>query len=230
MSTYAEVISSNPSYSAKRYASRIPYAIAAPLISGLALILLFFFVPWFSTGEPATSIISTATHDPINISAITVGTSGVNITKQVINNDGSGGRLVNDSYGFPFIWAILVVGIAQVVLALLVLKDRMLPRWLAISIRVSFLAAFISELAFFATAFFLAFVKIKSAGGQIATFPASGFWLSLLITIITCIVSFVIMPGLVWCWTLARNDMARATRIEGLRLQNNPGSTAGAGF
>jgi hypothetical protein len=220
MSTYAEVISTNPSYSAKRYASRLPYAIIAPAIGGLALILLFFFVPWFSTGEPATSVTSAKLPGPTNVSATTLGTTTLNLTQEVLNNDGSGSRNVSDSYTFPLIWAIPVVGLVQIVLALLLLKDRVLTGILALAIRLSFLAALVFELIYFASSYFLAYGKIKAAGGQIATFPVTGLWLNLLITILTGIMALVIMPDLKWCWTLATNDMAREVRYGELRVSN----------
>ena len=220
MSTYAEVISTNPSYSAKRYASRLPYAIIAPAIGGLALILLFFFVPWFSTGEPATSVTSAKLPGPTNVSATTLGTTTLNLTQEVLNNDGSGSRNVSDSYTFHLIWAIPVVGLVQIVLALLLLKDRVLTGILALAIRLSFLAALVFELIYFASSYFLAYGKIKAAGGQIATFPVTGLWLNLLITILTGIMALVIMPDLKWCWTLATNDMAREVRYGELRVSN----------
>lgn len=218
--TYANVIASNPSYSARRYTARLPYAIAAPALGGLVLILFFFLLPWFSTGEPATAIGVSAAGDPVNVSAITLGTTTLNLTKVIAKSDGSGNLIVHDSYSFPFIWAILVVGLVQVVLALLLLKDRLLYRWLALSIRISFAAAFLFELIYFASSFFLAYLNIKSAGGQIATFPTSGLWLSLVVTIITAITALIVMPDLGWCYALARNDMARGVRIGELRASN----------
>src|SRR5947199_158913 len=53
--TYSDVIESNPSYSAKRYKERLPYAILTPAIGGLALILCFFLLPWFSIGLSLSS-------------------------------------------------------------------------------------------------------------------------------------------------------------------------------
>lgn len=221
MSTYAEVISANPtSYSAKRYAKRLPYVIIAPAIGGLVLILLFFFAPWFSTGEPATSVNSAKLASPKNVSALTLGTTSTNFSEVVTKNDGSASFPVHDSYSFPLIWAIPVVGLIQIVLALLVLKDRMLTRILALSIRLSYLAAIIFELIFFASSYFLAYGQIKSAGGQIATYPVSGFWFSFLITLVTAVVALLVMPDLNWCWTLARNDIARQVRIGALRTGN----------
>jgi len=220
MLTYADVISANPSYSAKRYAARLPYVIFALAIAGLALILLFFFVPWFSTGEPATSVVARSLKGPTNVSAITLGTTTLKFTEVVLNNDGSGSRNVSDSYSFPFIWGILAVGVVQVVLALLVLKDRMLPGYLMLAIRLSFLAALVFEVFYFVSSYFLAFGKIKAAGGQIATFPVAGLWLSLLITIVTTIMTLILLPDLKWCWTLARNDLAREIRIGELRASH----------
>src|ERR1700682_4331337 len=101
MSTYAEVISANPSYSAKRYASRLPYAIIAPAIGGLAIILLFFFAPWFSTGEPATLASAVNLKGPTNVSATTLGTTTLQFGQLVISNDGSTSSNVTDSYSFP---------------------------------------------------------------------------------------------------------------------------------
>ena len=217
MANYAEVISSNPSYSAKRYAKRLPYVIIAVAIAGLAIILLFFFSPWFSTGEPATLASAANLHGPTNVSAFTLGTSSVSFSQVVTTNDSSTSRTVSDSFSFPLIWAIPVVGLIQVVLALLLLKDRVLTGWLVLAIRLSFLAALLFELIYFASSYFLAFAQIKSAGGQIATFPVTGFWFSILITIVTAIVTLIILPDLMWCWTLAVNDAARAVRIGELR-------------
>ena len=220
MSTYAEVISANPSYSAKRYARRLPYAIIAPAIGGLAIILLFFFAPWFSTGEPATLASAANLKGPTNVSALTLGTTTLNFMQLITTNDGSATHNVSDSYSFPLIWAIPVVGLIQVVLALLVLKERVLTRFLGLAIRLSFLAAVVFELIFFASSYFLAFGQIKNAGGQIATFPVSGFWLSLLITVVTATIALVVMPDLRWCWTLSVNDMAREVRMVELRASN----------
>src|ERR1700680_2725650 len=217
MSTYAEVISANPSYSAKRYARRLPYAIIAPAIGGLAIILLFFFAPWFSTGEPATLASAANLKGPTNVSALTLGTTTLNFMQLITTNDGSATHNVSDSYSFPLIWAIPVVGLIQVVLALLVLKERVLTRFLGLAIHLSFLAAVVFELIFFASSYFLAFGQIKNAGGQIATFPVSGFWLSLLITVVTATIALVVMPDLRWCWTLSVNDMAREVRMSELR-------------
>lgn len=217
MATYADVISSNPSYSAKRYAKRLPYVIIAPAIGGLALILFFFFTPWFSTGEPATLVSAVHLQNPTNVSAITLGTSTLHYSEVVTTNDASGSHLVSDSYSFPLIWGILAMGLIQVVLALLLLKDRVPARWLVIAIRLSFAAALFFELAFFVSGYFLAFGAIKGAGGQVATFPVFGLWFSLLVTIITAIITLIILPDLRWCWTLAVNDKARAIRIEELR-------------
>lgn len=221
MATYAEVISSNPSYSAKRYAKRLPYVIGATAIAGLAIMLLFFFAPWFSTGEPATLASTAHLHGPTNVSAVTLGSSSVNFTQVVQNNDGSGSRNVSDSYSFPLLWAIPVVGLIQVLLALLLLKDRVPARALVLAIRLSFLAALLFELIYFASSYFLAFGQIKGAGGQIATFPTNGFWFSILITIVAGVVTLIILPDLKWCWTLAVNDKARAFRISELRAGGN---------
>lgn len=221
MSTYAEVISANPtSYSAKRYAKRLPYVIIAPAIGGLVLILLFFFAPWFSTGEPATSVTSAKLASPKNISALSLGTTSTPFSEVVVKNDNSGSVHVNDSYSFPLIWAIPVVGLIQIVLALLVLKDRVLTGILAVAIRLSYLAAIIFELLFFISSYFLAYGQIKSAGGQIATYPVAGFWFSFLITLVTAVVALLVMPDLQWCWTLARSDQAREIRIGALRASN----------
>ncbi|GAC1565696.1 MAG: hypothetical protein NVS3B14_04280 [Ktedonobacteraceae bacterium] len=230
MQTYADVITANPSYSAKRYVARLPYAIIAPALGGLALILFFFFLPWFSTGEPATSVTSANLAGPVNVHAITIGTgaSSLSITQNILKSDGSGSINVSDSYSFPLIWGILVVGVAQVVLALLVLKDRLLPRWLSLSIRFSFLTAMLFELAYFVSSYFLAYAQIKAAGGLIATFPVIGFWLSILVTIITAIMAQIVIPDLNWCWTLARNDRAREVRYGELRESNLRNAAPGA--
>jgi hypothetical protein len=220
MSTYAEVISANPSYSAKRYAKRLPYAIVAPALSGVVLILLFFFAPWFSTGVPATLTSASKFNGPKNVSATTLGTTSLNLTQNVVSNDGSTSSNVSDSYSFPLIWAILVVGLIQLVLALLVLKDKVLTGILALAIRLSFLVALVFELIFFASSYFLAFDHIKNAGGQIATFPVTGFWLSFLATIIMAVMALIVMPDLKWSWTLSQNDLAREKRIGELRASN----------
>ena len=220
MPTYAEVISSNPSYSAKRYAKRLPYVIIAPAIGGLVLILCFFFAPWFSSGEPATSVNTAKLASPTNVSALTLGTSSISFSEVVIRNDNSGSTTVSDSYSFPLIWAIPAVGLIQVVLALLLLKDRVLTGLLALAIRLSFLAAVLFELIYFASSYFLAFGGIKGAGGQIATFPVQGFWFSLLLTAVAAITTLILLPDLEWCWTLAVNDLARAVRIDQLRASN----------
>ena len=94
MATYAEVISSNPSYSAKRYAKRLPYVIIATAIGGLAIILFFFFLPWYSSGEPATLASAQHLQSPVNVSAITLGTSTLNFSEIVTTRDGSASRLV----------------------------------------------------------------------------------------------------------------------------------------
>jgi len=219
MSTYAEVISSNPSYSAKRYAKRLPYAIIAPAIGGLAIILLFFFTPWFSTG-PSVLASTTKFVGPANVSAPTLGTTALHITQLVTANDGSGSRIVSDSYSFPLLWAIPVVGLIQIVLALLLLKDRVLTGILALAIRLSFLAAVLFELIFFASSYFLAFGQLKGAGGQIATFPVLGLWLSLLITVVTGVMVLLVLPDLKWCWILSVNDLAREVRYSELRTSN----------
>ena len=220
MSTYAKVISANPSYSAKRYAKRLPYAIIAPAIGGLAIILLFFFAPWFSTGEPATLASAANLKGPTNISAITLGTTTLHFSQLVTTNDASTTQNVSDSYSFPLIWAIPVVGLIQIVLALLLLKYRVLTGILALAIRLSFLAAAVFELIFFASSYFLAFGQIKGAKGQIATFPVQGFWFSLLITVVTAVMVLIVMPDLKWCWTLSMNDMAREVRYSELRESN----------
>jgi hypothetical protein len=220
MSTYAKVISANPSYSARRYARRLPYVIIAPAIGGLAIILLFFFAPWFSTGEPAALASAANLKGPTNVSALTLGTTTLNFTQLITTNDGSATHNVSDSYSFPLIWAIPVMGLIQIALALLVLKDRVLTRVLALAIQLSFLAAVVFELIFFASSYFLAFGQIKSAGGQIATYPVSGLWLSLLITVVTGVMVLVVMPDLKWCWTLSVNDMAREVRMSELRASN----------
>ncbi len=106
-------------------------------IAGLAIILLFFFTPWFSTGEPATLASAAKLHGPTNVSAVTLGTSSVNFSQTVTSNDGSTTSTVSDSYSFPLIWGIPVVGLIQVVLALLLLKDRVLTNWLVLAIRLS---------------------------------------------------------------------------------------------
>jgi len=220
MSSYAEVISANPSYSARRYARRLPYVIIAPAIGGLAILLLFFFAPWFSTGEPATLASAASLKGPVDVSALTLGTNSVNFTQLITTNDGSANHNVSDSYSFPLIWAIPVVGLIQIALALFVLKERVLTRVLGLAIRLSFLAAVVFELIFFVSSYFLAFAQIKNAGGQIATFPVAGFWLSLLVTIITTAMALVVMPDLRWCWTLSVNDIAREVRMSELRASN----------
>lgn len=220
MATYAEVISSNPSKSAKRYAQRLPYAIIAPAIGGLAIILFFFFLPWYSTGQPATLASAANLHGPTNVSAITLGTSTLHFTQVVTSNDASGSHVVSDSYSFPLIWAIPVVGLIQVALALFLLQSRVLAGWLSLAIRLSFLAALVFELIYFVSSYFLSFGQVKGAGGQIATYPVSGFWFSLLITIVTTIVTLIVIPDLKWCWLLSVNDAARAVRMSELQASN----------
>ncbi len=220
MTTYAEIISSNPSNSAKRYAKRLPYVIFASAIGGLAIILFFFVLPWFSTGEPATLASTANLHGPTNVSAITLSTTTLHFSQVVTANDGSGSQVVSDSYTFPLIWAIPVVGLIQVALALLLLMGRVLTSWLALAIRLSFLAAVLFELIYFVSSYFLAFGSIKGAGGQIATFPVAGLWLSLLVTVVTTVITLILMPDLKWCWMLAASDKARTTRISELRAAN----------
>jgi hypothetical protein len=220
MATYAEVISSNPSNSAKRYAKRLPYVIFTPLIGGVALILFFFFLPWFSSGEPATLASAINLHSPVNVSAVTLGTSSLHYSEVITTNDASGSHVVSDSYSFPLTWAIPVVALIQIALSLILLMTRVLTSWMALAIRLGFLAALVFELAFFISSYFLAFGAIKGAGGQLATFPVAGLWLSLLVTIVTAIITLILMPDLRWCWMLAMNDQARAIRIGELRAAN----------
>jgi hypothetical protein len=220
MAAYAEVISPNPSKSAKRYAQRLPYVIIAPAIGGVAIILFFFFLPWFSTGLPATLASAANLHGPTNVSAITLGTSTLHFSQVVTANDASGTFNVSDSYSFPLIWAIPVMGLIQIALALFLLQSRVLTRWLALAIRLSFVGALLFEVIYFVSSYFLSFGAIKGAGGQIATFPTSGLWFSLLVSIITAVFTFVIIPDLMWCWLLSVNDMARATRISELQASN----------
>ena len=217
MATYAEIISTNPSNSAKRYAKRLPYVIFASAIGGLAIVLFFFVLPWFSTGLPATLASTANLHGPTNVSAITLGTSTLHFSQLVTANDASGSQLVSDSYTFPLIWAIPVVGLIQMALSLVLLMGRVLTNWLALAIRLGFLAAIVFELIYFTSSYFLAFGAIKGAGGQIATFPVAGLWLSFLVTIVTAVVTLILMPDLKWCWMLSVNDKARALRISELR-------------
>lgn len=220
MPTYAEVISSNPSKSAERYAQRLPYLIIAPALGGLAIILFFFFLPWFSTGQPATLASAVNLHGPVNIPAVTLGTSMLLFSELVTTNDGTASHVVSDTYSFPLIWAIPAVGLIQVGLALLLLRTRVLTRWLALAIRLSFGAALVFEVIYFASSYFLAFGAIKGAGGQLATFPVAGLWFSLLISIVTAVVTLVLIPDLMWCWLLSVNDKARAIRISELQASN----------
>ena len=211
--TYTDVIESNPSYSAKRYKERLPYAILTPAIGGLALILCFFLLPWFSIGLSLSSPKVPNAGSLMNVPGTTIAGSGVSTRVDIENNDGSGSHSVDDSFSFPLLWAFPVVGVIQLILAFLVFKDKLLPFWLTLSIRVSFGLALLLEIIYFLVSFFAAFSQIKGSGGQIATFPGAGLWISLLLTLITGIICLIMLPGLDWYWSLARNDLARGIRI-----------------
>ena len=211
--TYSDVIESNPSYSAKLYKSRLPYACLTLAIAGLALILCFFLLPWFSLGLSLSSPKVPNAGSLMNVPGTTIAGSGVSTRVNIVNNDGSGSRNVNDSFSFPLLWAFPIVGLIQLILAVLVFKDKLLPFWLTLSIRVSFGLALLLEIIYFFVSFFAAFSQLKGAGGQIATFPGAGLWISLLLTLITGIICLIILPGLDWYWSLARNDLARGIRI-----------------
>jgi hypothetical protein len=211
--TYSDVIVSNPSHSAKLYKARLPYVILAPAISGLALILCFFLLPWFSLGLSLSSPKVPNAGSLTNVSGITLASSGVSTHVNIVNNDSSGSRNVDDSFSFPLLWAFPLVGLIQLILAFLVFKDKLLPFWLTLSLRVSFGLALLLEIIYFFVSFFAAFTQIKGAGGQIATFPGSGLWISLLLTLITGTICLIMLPGLDWYWSLARNDLARGIRI-----------------
>jgi len=149
----------------------------------------------------------------MNVPGTTIAGSGVSTSALIENNDGSGSHNVGDSFSFPLLWAFPLVGLIQLILALLVFKDKLLPFWLTLSIRVSFGLALLLEIIYFLVSFFVAFSQIKGAGGQIATFPGPGLWISLLLTLITGIICLIMLPGLDWDWSLARNDLARGIRI-----------------
>jgi hypothetical protein len=224
--TYSDVIESNPSYSAKLYKARLPYVILAPAIGGLALILCFFLLPWFSIGVPQDAPKIQDAGALMNVPAITIASSGVSLSAFVPNTQGSGGRSVDASFAFPLLWALPFLGLIQLVLAFFVFRDKMLPSWLSLSIRLSFVLAVILEFVYLIFAFFLAFSQAKSGGAQVNTYPASGLWISLLITIIAGFVSLIILPGLSWYWSLARNDLARGIRLSGVQAGRKPAASA----
>jgi hypothetical protein len=211
--TYSDVIASNPSYSAKMYKARLPYAILGPAVGGLALILCFFLLPWFSLGLSDNSPKVPNGGALMNVPGTTIAGSGISMHVFILNNDGSSGRTVDDSFAFPLLWALPVVGLIQLALAFLLFKDKIIPSWLAISIRASFGLAFLLELIYFGASYFASFTQVKGAGGQIGTLPGTGLWISLLLTIVTGIITFTYLPGLSWYWSLARNDLARGIRI-----------------
>ena len=215
--TYNAVITSNPSYSAKMYKSRLPYAILAPALGGIGLILCFFLLPWFNLSLSQDSPKVANASALMNVPGTTIADNGISMSVFVVANDGSGGQTVNDSFIFPLLWAIPVIGLIQLVLALLVLKDRLLPYWLSLSIRLSFAVAFIFELIYLFASFIGAFSHAKGAGAHFGTFPGSGLWVSFLVTIVTAIVALAVLPGLSWYWSLARNDQARGVRMSELR-------------
>lgn len=215
--TYSEVVASNPSYSAKLYAARLPYAIAAPALGGLALILCFFLLPWFSIGITESGYNLPAASALMNVPGTTIAGSGVTIHAFIANSTGSGGHFADGAFAFPLLWALPVLGLIQILLAFFLFKDKMLPFWLSLSIRLSYLLIFILEIIYLFSAFFGAFSPVKSAGASIATYPAAGLWISLLFTTITGIVSLILLPGLAWYWSLAGNDLARGVRISGVQ-------------
>ena len=217
--TYSDVIESNPSYSAKLYKARLPYAYLMPAIAGLALILCFFLLPWFSAslGLAPNPPNASRVGELMNVPGRIIASGGVSTGVNIVNNDSSGSRNVDDAFSFPLLWAFPVVGVIQLILAVLVFKDKLLPFWLTLSIRVSFGLALLLEIIYLIISYFSAFSRIKGAGGQIATFPGSGLWISLLLTLITGIICLIILPGLDWYWSLARNDLARGIRISGVQ-------------
>src|SRR5207237_9877310 len=122
--------------------------------------------------------------------------SGVSTRVDIENNDGSGSHSVDDSFSFPLLWAFPVVGVIQLILAFLVFKDKLLPFWLTLSIRVSFGLALLLEIIYFLVSFFAAFSQIKGSGCQIATFSGAVLWLSHVLTLSTGMICLIRLQGL----------------------------------
>src|SRR2546421_11981195 len=136
--TYSDVIVSNPSYSAKKYKERLPYAILTPAIAGLALILCFFLLPWFSIGLSQSSPKVSSANSLMNVPGTTIAGSGVSTSALIENNDGSGRHNVGGSFSFSLLLAFPLLGLIPLILALLVVKDKLLPFLVTLFILVSF--------------------------------------------------------------------------------------------
>lgn len=220
--TYSTMIASNPSYSAKIYAKRWPLAIVTPAIYGVAMLLFFFLLPWFSVGLP-TTIPNPASYAYLNgVSGPTIATSGVSL--RLIITDPISGNVNNitDSFAFYPLWLVPLAGLAQIILAALFLKGRLLTPWLSRAILITYGVAFFTAFIFMGAGFFTAMGSLKGAGAQISTYPGSGLILTLLLTLVAAIISALRMPSLLWCLSLAEDDLQRSGRMSSLQNSRKP--------
>lgn len=220
--TYSAVIASNPSYSAKVYARGWPLAAITPAVYGVAILLFFFLLPWFTAALPATTPNVAAYAYATGVSGPTIASSGVSMQLFVTDPITSVGRTVSDSFAFYPLWLIPLAGLAQIILAALFLKDRLLTPWLSRAILIGYGVAFLTAFIFIGVAFFAAMGNVKGAGAAISTYPGLGAWLTLLATIIAAIISGMRMPSLLWSLSLAEDDLVRSGRMTALQNSRKP--------
>lgn len=191
--------SANQAYSAALYAAGFPYTILTLAAAGVGLILAFSLLPWFSASVGNVS--NPVLFPPSNpASSFDIATSGVTLF------------FPRDSFSFPLLWLLPLVGLAQIVLAALLLKDRVITTWMFLSIRVSFGLALLIEVIYLFVSLFLAFSYGKSSGFAISTGTSSGLWASLLITLIAGGICLFLIPALIWSWDLSTHHLERAAR------------------
>jgi hypothetical protein len=201
--TYSEVIASNPAYSAKLYAKRLPYIILTLGVAGIGLILSFVLLPWFSIGGANVRQIYNVLHISLDYTGFEIATREVRALIVTTQPDNTIKAYIATAI-FPLLWALLIVGIAQIILAVLLFINKVVTNWMSLSIRLSFALALLVEVIYLFWSFF-----VFSGGSS----PSYGLWISLLITLVGGGICLSLLPALLWSWDLAENHLKRTARI-----------------
>lgn len=184
-------------YNAILYTRWLPYVIVAPIVGAISMMASLFW-PWLSHQNPKGT--------PIPLTGFQIAN---NLATFVVENPGNHSpAFTTVSFGFPFLWVLLLVSVSLVILAIIQLVTKTFSEIIVRLIKITFGCAFLLQMCY------LGFVLTQadilpafSSNGSIPVGVDVGFWLCLLSTAITSIISLILFSNLSWHWRLAIEDI-----------------------
>lgn len=117
----------------------------------------------------------------------------------------------------PLLWTLVFLGVALIVFAVFLFRNKVLTPSLSLAIHLSFGLALLVELACWITISLKGQIHLSDTASLQLAEASYGLWLCLLITLIGGGVWLVLFSNLSWYWRLALEDIEQVAKKTNLR-------------